>query len=104
MLELEDANPEEPSQMGLPWSLGTSTSPEMLPKGFVPDYSDMPLSRFSQPELHQVIPWIRFKAQNMYEPPWCTELALIRQDEIVQYVAAMFMWFHRWRLARGSWP
>ena len=40
----------------------------------------------------------------MCEPPWCTELALIKQDEIVQYVAAMFMWFCCWRLARGSWP
>ena len=47
MLELEDASPEEPSQMGFPWSPGTSTSPVMLPKGFVPDYSNMPLSGFS---------------------------------------------------------
>ena len=47
MLELEDASPEEPSQMGLPQSPGTSASPVMLPKGFMPDYFDMPLSRFS---------------------------------------------------------
>ena len=47
MLELEDASPEEPPQMGLPRSPGTSASPVMLPKGFVPDYSNMPLSRFS---------------------------------------------------------
>ena len=56
MPELEDVSPEEPSQMGLPWSPGTSTSPVTLPKGFVPDYSDMPLTRFSQLELYKVMP------------------------------------------------
>ena len=101
MPELEDANPEEPPQVDLPQSLGTLG---MLPKGSVPDYSDVPLSRFCQLELHQVIPWICFKAQNMCEPPWCTELALIRQDKIMQYMAAMFTWFRCWQLARGSWP
>ena len=40
----------------------------------------------------------------MCEPPWCTELALIKQDEMVRYVAVMFMWFCCWQLARGSWP
>ena len=40
----------------------------------------------------------------MCEPPWRTELALIKQDEIVRYVAAMFTWFRRWWLARGFWP
>ena len=47
MPELEDASPEEPPQVGLPRSPGTSTSLVMLPKGFIPDYSDMPLSGFS---------------------------------------------------------
>ena len=65
MPELEDVSPEEPPQMGLSKSPGTSTSPVMLPKGFVPDYSDMPLSRFSRLELYQVMPWICFKAQDM---------------------------------------
>ena len=37
MPELEDVSPEEPSQMGLPWSPGTSASSEMLQKGFMPD-------------------------------------------------------------------
>ena len=62
----------------------------------MPDYSDIPLVRFSQPELYQVIPWIHFEAQNMCKPPWHMELALILQDKVVQYVAAMFMWFHHW--------
>ena len=47
----------------------------------IPDYSDIPLVGFSQPELHQVVPWICFEAQNMCEPPWHTELALIHQDK-----------------------
>ena len=65
-----------------PQSPGISTSLRTLHEGPVPDYSDMLLSGFRRPELHQVIPWICFEAQNMCEPPWCTELALIRQDEI----------------------
>ena len=104
MPELEDASPGEPPQMDPPQSSGTGISLETFPEGPVPDYANVPLSRFCHPELHQVIPWIRFEGQNMCEPPWHTELALIRQDEIVQYVAAMFTWFHRWWLARGSWP
>ena len=47
MPELEDVSPEEPPQMGLPESPGTSASPVTLPKGFMPDYSDVPLSGFS---------------------------------------------------------
>ena len=47
MLELEDVSPEEPSQMGLPQGPGTSASPVMLPKGFILDYTDVPLSGFS---------------------------------------------------------
>ena len=47
MLELEDANPKEPPQMDLPQSLSTSASLGTLPKGFVPNYSDMLLSGFS---------------------------------------------------------
>ena len=41
----------------------------------VPDYSDIPLVGFSRPELHQVVPWVCFKAESMYEPLWQVELA-----------------------------
>ena len=34
----------------------------------VPDYSYVPLVGFSQPELHQVVPWICFEAQSMSKP------------------------------------
>ena len=47
MPELEDASLEEPLQMGFPQSSGTSTSLVTLPKGFMPNYSDVPLSGFS---------------------------------------------------------
>ena len=65
---------------------------------------DIPLVGFSQLELYQVVPWIHFKTQNMCEPPWCMELALIHQDKEVQYLAAMFTWFHHWWASRGTWP
>ena len=65
MPELEDANPEEPPQMDLPQSSGTSASLGKLPEGPTPDYANMLLSRFCYPELHQVIPWICFEAQNI---------------------------------------
>ena len=51
-----------------------------------------------------MVPWICFEALNMCEPPWCTELALIHQDEEVQYLAVMFTWFCHWRVLRGTWP
>ena len=69
--------------MDLPQGQDPDTSLRMLTGGPAPDYANVPLSGFCHPELHQVIPWIRFEAQNMCEPPWRIELALIRQDEIV---------------------
>ena len=36
----------------------------------IPDYLDIPLVGLNQLELHQVVPWIHFKAQNMCKPPW----------------------------------
>ena len=58
-----------------------------------PDYKDVPLVRYTKPDLSQVIPWIRFEAQSMMAPPWRTELAKIKQDDDVQYITAMFVWF-----------
>ena len=78
MPELEDADPEEPPQGSLLRSPTASGSPMMPVRRFVPDYSDVPLVRFSQPELYQVVPWIHFEAQNMCKPPWRTKLALIQ--------------------------
>ena len=36
--------------------------------------------------------------------PMRTELAKIKQDDDVRYVAAMFVWFWHWRIRSGSWP
>ena len=40
-----------------------------------PDYTDVPLVGFTRPDLSRVFPWVKFKAQNMCEPLWRTELA-----------------------------
>ena len=58
-----------------------------------PDYKDAPLVGYTRPDLSRVIPWIRFEAQSMMEPPWWTELAKIKQDDDVWYITAMFVWF-----------
>ena len=48
-----------------------------------PDYTDVPLVGFTRPDLSQVFPWVRFKAQSMCEPPWRMELVQIQKDEEV---------------------
>ena len=58
-----------------------------------PDYKYAPLVGYTRPDLSQVIPWISFEAQSMMEAPWQTDLAKIKQDDDVQYIAAMFVWF-----------
>ena len=50
-------------------------------------------SGIQDPDLSQVIPWMGFEAQSIMEPPWWTELAKIKQDDDVRYIAATFMWF-----------
>ena len=69
-----------------------------------PEYKDAPLVGYTRPDLSRVIPWICFKAQIMMEPPWQTELAKIKQDHDVQYIAAMFVWFQCWKIRSGTWP
>ena len=58
-----------------------------------PDFKDAPLIGYKRPDLSKVIPWICFEAQNMMEPPWWTEMASIKQDENIRYIAVMFVWF-----------
>ena len=69
-----------------------------------PDYKDAPLIGYKRPDLSEVIPWICFKAQNMMEPPWQTEMASIKQDENNRYIALMFVWFKCWKVRSASWP
>ena len=56
-----------------------------------PDYKDAPLIGYKRPDLSEVIPWICFEAQNMMEPQWQTEMASIKQDKNIRYIAAMFV-------------
>ena len=58
-----------------------------------PDYKDTPLNGYREPYLSEVIPWICFEAQNMMEPLWWTEMASIKQNKNIRYIAAMFVWF-----------
>ena len=69
-----------------------------------PDYKDTQLIGYKRPDLSEVIPWICFEAQNMMEPPWQIEMASIKQDENIRYIAVMFVWFQHWKVRSGSWP
>ena len=69
-----------------------------------PDYSDAELVGYTQPPLTNVIPWVKFEAQNMMEPTWRHELQCIREDNHVQYIVAMLVWFHQWKQEHGLWP
>ena len=40
----------------------------------------------------------------MMEPPWQTQLAKIKQDDDIQYITAMFVWFWHWKIRNGIWP
>ena len=44
-----------------------------------PDYSDAELVGYTQPPLTNIIPWIKYKAQNMMEPTFRQELQCIRE-------------------------
>ena len=59
---------------------------------------------YTRPDLSWVILWIHFEAQSMMETPWQTELAKIKQDDDVQYIADMFVWFRHWKIRNGTWP
>ena len=69
-----------------------------------PDYTDAPLIGYKRPDLSEVISWIRFETQNMMEPLWWTEMASIKQDKNIRYIAEMFVWFRCWKVRSGSWP
>ena len=44
------------------------------------DYNDAELVGYTQPPLTNVLPWIKYKAQNMMEPIWRAELTYIKED------------------------
>ena len=74
------------------------------PLCFEPDYSDAELVGYNRPLLVNVIPWIKYKAQNIVEPTFRQELQCIREVNHLWYLIAMIVWFHRWRQEQGWWP
>ena len=44
-----------------------------------PDYRDAELVRYTRPPLTNLIPWIKYEAQNMVEPTFRQELQCIRE-------------------------
>ena len=65
-----------------------------------PDYKDALLIGYKGPDLSEVMPWIRFEAQNMMELPWWTEMVSIKQDKNIRYIAK----FQCWKVRSGLWP
>ena len=69
-----------------------------------PDYSYAELVGYMQPSLTNVIPWIKYEAQNMMEPTWRHEIQCIREDDHVRYIVGMLVWFHQWKQEHRLWP
>ena len=58
-----------------------------------PDYSDAKLVGYTWAPLTNVIPWIKYEAQNMMEPTFRQELQCIREVNHLQYIIAVIVWF-----------
>ena len=69
-----------------------------------PKYSNTELVGYTQPSLVNVIPWIKYKAQNMAEQTFRHELQCIREVDRLRYIIAVIVWFHQWRQEQGWWP
>ena len=50
---------------------------------------------FTRPSLVDVIPWIKYEAQNMAEPSFRQELQCIREAEHLRYIIVMIVWFNQ---------
>ena len=68
-----------------------------------PNYDDKELVGFTWPPLVDVIPWIKYKAQNMAELSFWQELQCIRGTKHLQYIVAMIVWFKCWKQDPGWW-
>ena len=51
-----------------------------------------------------IIPWIKYEAQNMSEPSFRQELQCIKEVEHLRYIIVIIMWFQCWRQDHGWWP
>ena len=67
------------------------------------NYDDKELVGFTGPPLVNVIPWIKYEAQNMAEPSFWQELQCIRGTEHLQYIVAMIVWLKCWKQNQGWW-
>ena len=74
------------------------------PASLEPDYSEAALVRYTWPPLVNMIPWIKYEAQNMSEPSFRQELQCIKEVKHLQYIIAMIVWFCQWRQDQGWWP
>ena len=63
------------------------------PTHLEPNYDDAELVGFTRSSLVNVIPWIKYEAQNMTEPSFRQELQCIREAEHLQYIIVMIVWF-----------
>ena len=68
------------------------------------NYSDTQLVGYTQPLLVNVIPCIKYQAQNMVEPTFRQELQCIREVNHLWYIIAMIVWFCQWRQEQGWCP
>ena len=60
-----------------------------------PDYSDAELVGYTWPWLVNVIPWIKYEAQNMVESTFRQELQCIKEVNHLWFTIAMIVWFHQ---------
>ena len=63
------------------------------PSCLEPDYNDTELVGYTWPWLVNIIPWIKYKAQNKVEPTFRQELQCIGEVNHLQYIIAMIVWF-----------
>ena len=73
------------------------------PSHLKPNYDEKELVGFTHPSLVDVIPWIKYEAQNMAEPSFRQELQYIREAEHLQYIIVMIVWFKHWKQDQGWW-
>ena len=68
----------------------SKAAPSLCPE---PDYRDAELVGYTWPLLTNIIPWIKYEAQNMKEPSFRQELQCIREVDHLRYIIAMLVWF-----------
>ena len=66
----------------------------MPPLRLEPDYGDTELVGYTWPLLLNVIPWIKYEAQNMMELTFRQELQCIKEVDHLQYIVAIIVRFH----------